>query len=511
MKSFSFRKSYLPFYVLTAGLIMMSVPTISRIGENSGICLADTFLAGSVSGDWYASTGNFLIYDSIYIAMGNTLTIHPGVVIKFNSNNEGLNVMGTLIALGALGDSVTFTSTLTTPYAGAWDRIYFNGPASNNSRMEYCVVKYATKGIRILDSSPTIKHSAFRNCEEQGIYASSTYGHFDSCEVANSGFTGMIFFNGAPTVRYNHSHHNGNTGLTLDGVSNGEATHNILDYNSEEGLYMDNACVGIDIGYNYIGYNSTYGIRVNDCYTTGLAIEIFHNVIYRNVLDGAYIDNSNIRFINNTVANNERDGIFLYASGLIFYNNIVDNNDNRGIYIQNPVSATIGYNDVWQNATADYLGCSPGLGDISLDPLYVSPTFNDYQITENSPCKDAGNPSPMYNDPDETRNDMGALFFNQSSIINPGEKNLPRNSILIQNYPNPFNSETIIELSGSIQSGMFIDIYNMNGQIVRSISVDSFNLYYRWDGKDESGKTLPAGIYFGRAGDSNSLKMILLK
>jgi len=42
----------------------------------------------------------------------------------------------------------------------------------------------------------------------------------------------------------------------------------------------------------------------------------------------------------------------------------------------------------------------------SLNPLFKSPT--DFHLQENSPCKDAGNPSPEFNDADGSQNNQGA-------------------------------------------------------------------------------------------------------
>jgi len=63
---------------------------------------------------------------------------------------------------------------------------------------------------------------------------------------------------------------------------------------------------------------------------------------------------------------------------------------------------------------------SPGAGELHLDPELADPHAGDYSLTAISPCIDAGNPDAQFNDPDGTRDDMGALFHCQSaSAVEP--------------------------------------------------------------------------------------------
>ncbi|MFH1735299.1 MAG: T9SS type A sorting domain-containing protein [bacterium] len=60
--------------------------------------------------------------------------------------------------------------------------------------------------------------------------------------------------------------------------------------------------------------------------------------------------------------------------------------------------------------------CVPGLtggnGNIGGNPRFVNPALDDYNLQANSPCIDTGDPlSPP--DPDGTRCDMGAMFYDQ--------------------------------------------------------------------------------------------------
>ncbi len=59
----------------------------------------------------------------------------------------------------------------------------------------------------------------------------------------------------------------------------------------------------------------------------------------------------------------------------------------------------------------------PGHGNIDEDPLFIDPALNDYRLQWGSPCIDTGDPDPQYNDPDGTRADMGAFYYDQSMPI----------------------------------------------------------------------------------------------
>jgi len=57
-----------------------------------------------------------------------------------------------------------------------------------------------------------------------------------------------------------------------------------------------------------------------------------------------------------------------------------------------------------------------GEGCIDADPLFVDAAAVDFHLLENSPCIDTGNPDSPY-DPDGTRVDMGAFYYDQSVVL----------------------------------------------------------------------------------------------
>ena len=85
---------------------------------------------------------------------------------------------------------------------------------------------------------------------------------------------------------------------------------------------------------------------------------------------------------------------------------------NTGTWCQitNPSTIIMQYNNDQDN--------NNGIGNINLNPLFNNPLSGDYTLQVNSPCIDSGDPNLIYNDPDGTRNDMGAYFFPQCSDTN---------------------------------------------------------------------------------------------
>jgi len=142
------------------------------------------------------------VTDDISVGSGVTLTVEPGVIVKFRGNecdhNTGLFVNGTLLARGTETDRIYFTSLLddsaggdvngdggaTTPAAGDWTRIEFSGSGADNSVIEYTVIRYAGhwKGggscwthyyygaIHALGASPAISRTMFIE-NQNGVWA----------------------------------------------------------------------------------------------------------------------------------------------------------------------------------------------------------------------------------------------------------------------------------------------------------------------------------------------------
>ncbi|HPY00944.1 MAG TPA: FlgD immunoglobulin-like domain containing protein, partial [Candidatus Marinimicrobia bacterium] len=86
------------------------------------------------------------------------------------------------------------------------------------------------------------------------------------------------------------------------------------------------------------------------------------------------------------------------------------------------------------------------------------------------------------------------------------------------NYPNPFNASTSIKYTLPQKAHVKIDIYNIQGQLVRTLSKgeESSGTHIAvWDGKDNIGKNVSSGVYFFQlktpTGVQEIRKMLLLR
>lgn len=154
--------------------------------------------------------------------------------------------------------------------------------------------------------------------------------------------------------------------------------------------------------YFYYNYAQNGGaLTLFDCNS-----EITNNIFYKNEsLDygGAILSqNSSNKIINNTFYRNfclnfggaltVVDPVYEEIQNNIFFDNFSYRGDAR-IHLVSGDSTSI---------FEQYNFLDPD----SLNPLFISST--DFHLQANSPCKDAGNPSPEFNDSDGSRNDQGA-------------------------------------------------------------------------------------------------------
>jgi len=290
-------------------------------------------------------------------------------------------------------------------------------------------------------------------------YESTTSGNiiWNNCEIYHNEIAGIFIDGSDGNEIYGNQASIYDNGLW--GIFVGEADNNLIhdnniywsgdtDYPQLTGILIEDAGSGNQIYRNEIhGHYAWGGIWV-----VGSSPGIMQNEIYDNSTSGITVDDATgdaspsiwNNLIYDTGENKQDYGIYLYSEmtetvSPTIYHNTIDGGSLDGIFIEvaaggsaNPDiqyniitnfdqyginnsggSPNIDYNDVWNNSSGNYNGCSQGINDISEDPLYAS-----YELESTSPCIDqipTGDPVEIdfagYLRPRDGGYDMGAYEF----------------------------------------------------------------------------------------------------
>jgi len=286
---------------------------------------------------------------------GVTLTIEPGVVIKFNSERS-LQIDGEIIARGTENNTIIFTSNQLIPGPGDWGYITFSdssidansdidGNYISGSILEYCTFEYAGGGsvgnngaLRLHNAHPFINYCNIQSNSATGIYAWNITGNFmisNSTIKDNTGInTGGIYVYGSNHLIFNNLITNnkaisgGNSGgiCVIDG--NSSIYNNIITYNTTYsggkggGIYVDSIS---NIKNNLISNNTANGGSGGGIYLYHKNATIENNIISENVADNGgginvnyYYSDPTVIFSNNYVINNtaEQSGGGIQMQGM---------------------------------------------------------------------------------------------------------------------------------------------------------------------------------------------------
>jgi len=114
--------------------------------------------------------------------------------------------------------------------------------------------------------------------------------------------------------------------------------------------------------------------------------------------------------------------------------------------------------------------------------------------------------------------DLSSLTFTVSQNVGVGsEETVPNVFSVSQNYPNPFNPETHMDIAVPETGLLTASVFDLSG---REVAVLSNGIMHQckhsisWNGKDDSGLSVPSGVYMLLVrynGKTKSQKLVLMK
>jgi len=288
--------------------------------------------------------------------------------------------------------------------------------------------------------------------------------------------------------------------------------------------YITN-CIFNNIKPDYNNPDWTYGsaLDVGGSLAYGAGTTVIQNSLFFNIDEASLPSTHNsLYMLNNTFVNNsleveETANILIRASYGNAFNCISYNNGQYPFWISHIDTINSDFSifnsciEGGENSFTVIQGSSLYYDEtnIDTDPLFYYGSEYPYNLSDNSPCIDAGtidipewivlyeydlagNPR-IYG---ETI-DMGAYEWNPTVGVDEKEP-IKREKLLVAS-PNPFTNKTSIKAIIKESADVKVDIYNNNGQCIKRLIngiVTQKTVVLFWDSKNESGNECPNGLFF---------------
>jgi streptogramin lyase len=139
-----------------------------------------------------------------------------------------------------------------------------------------------------------------------------------------------------------------------------------------------------------VALSAAYGL---DAYAGSAVIQ--SSLIYSNAWSNFRLyGGATPTIVNDTIIRSGGVGIHCENASPAIVNNIIAFNDADG-FRRDKGAPVLNNNCIFGNTRSNYYTWSPGLNDISVDPLFVDKAAGDYHLSTNSPCLNAGDNSVL--------------------------------------------------------------------------------------------------------------------
>ncbi len=133
-------------------------------------------LGGSLTGTgtWLRDGLPYTITTDVTVEPTGSLTIRPGIIVRFQDSDDDLHVEGTLIAAGTSTAKIRFTTDEAEPAPGQWGGLRFLASSNDSlNRLESVIVEYGGRfrsgAIEVTESAPALSAIEVRNNLSHGL------------------------------------------------------------------------------------------------------------------------------------------------------------------------------------------------------------------------------------------------------------------------------------------------------------------------------------------------------
>lgn len=266
------------------------------------------------------------------------------------------------------------------------------------------------------DTSPTIESNTIAG---NAARWTGSYGGQGGGIACGDYFSSPVIAGNTITGNYADGLFGGGGGIACQPVASPLIENNTIAGNTGSGILCGGSSSRVE-GNRIRGNVSTSGGGI---YCIESSPEIVRNTITANAASGPSgvgggiycLSNSSPSIVGNTITENSAGvrggGIRCeISSAATVFNSVVWGNSagvEEEISVDLSSSIAVTYSDVE--------GGWPGAGNVDGDPMFVLAEKQDYRLLWESACIDAGHPDSL--DPDGTRIDMGARFFDQQDYM----------------------------------------------------------------------------------------------
>ncbi len=183
---------------------------------------------------------------------------------------------------------------------------------------------------------------------------------------------------------------------------------------------------------------------------------------------------------------------------------IIALNSGRGLHCLDEAVPVVSCTNIFGNPGGDEICGTDAGGNFILDPLFCDVGAGDYRLQDASPCAPGQHPDGA-GVCDGDRLGSEPVGCAPVSVEEPIEASRDR---VLWSEPNPGIGGTAVHFTLRNPAVVRLTVHDVTGRVVRTLTEGTAGVGLHrvaWDGRDDTGSQVPAGVYFGRLTMGGSL------